>query len=351
VWEKIEEKMRATGAANTGLKKRLGDWAKGVGLEGGLARLDGKEAPMLYGVANKLVFENVKKALGLDAARIMFTGAAPIALKTLHYFLSLNMPIRELYGMSESTGPHTWNREGEHRIGSVGRVMMGAELALGDVDAKGNGEILMRGRHVFMGYMHQPDATRKDIDSLGYLHSGDLGRIDSDGYLYITGRIKELLITAGGENIPPVPIEDALKAECDALSNVMLLGDKQKFLAMLVTLKSNQDSEGNPSNVLAPAAVAFAQRAGSAATTVSDAARDPKIIAAIQQAIDVVNAKAVSRAQRISKFRVLTGDFSIASGELTPTMKLKRRVVIDKFASDVEAIYAEEPVSQIKAKM
>jgi long-chain-fatty-acid--CoA ligase ACSBG len=202
VYEKIEEKLRAIGAQNAAtstIKKAMGDWAKRVGAAGSAAELAGESRPFMYPVANALIFHNIKKALGFDRCRILATGAAPIARNTLDYFASLGMIISEVYGMSESSGPHTANLPEARgtKFGTVGRPL-GVELKVDKPDlARGEGEVCMRGRNVFMGYLKNPEATRETIDSDGWLHSGDLGIIDSDGFLRITGRIKELLITAG----------------------------------------------------------------------------------------------------------------------------------------------------------
>lgn len=353
VWEKIEEKMRAVGAANTGIKKAVGDWAKSIGVAGSKAKLKGEPLPWGWTLANAVVFSNVKKALGLDRCRLRATGAAPITMKTMEYFMSLDLTLFELYGMSESTGPHSMNHPevGYTKMGSVGQTMPGVETKIDRPDAKGEGEICMRGRHIFMGYMKNEDATKKDIDSEGWLHTGDIGRMDEKGFINITGRIKELIITAGGENIPPVLIEETLKAKAPAISNAMLIGDKRKFLTCLVSLKTEPDAEGNPTNKLFGPALELAKSVKSKARTVEEAVQDPKIIAAIQHAVDKANKLATSRAQRISKWTFITTDFSIAGGELTPTMKLKRRVVAAMYSDVIEAFYADDATAPLPSKL
>ena len=257
VWEKIEEKVRSYIFVLLLLMRNgldASDWCCWLGSEttyrcmgktswtgrygwrrytlfkhnninvGTIAKLNNKSLPWGWHVANKLVFENVKKALGLDACKLSFTAAAPIGKKTMEYFMSLDNPLYEVYGMSECSGPHTVNVPGACKVGTVGVALHGVEIKLADMDAKNNGEICMRGRHVFMGYLHNSDATMGSIDEEGWLHSGDVGALDTDGFLKITGRIKELIITAGGENVPPVCIEDIVKEELPAVSNVMVIG-------------------------------------------------------------------------------------------------------------------------------
>jgi len=334
--------MRAVGAANTGIVKRIGDWAKGVGLDASRAKLEGKQPSLMYWPAKKIVFDKIKAKLGLDACKLCASAAAPISKKTLEYFMSLDVILHDLYGMSESAGPHTMNYPGYNRIGTVGKAIPGAEMRLDRPNKDGEGEICMRGRHIFMGYLYNEEATLKTIDENGWLHSGDLGSIDQDGYLRITGRIKELIITAGGENIPPVLIESAIKAAIPAVSNAVVIGDKRKYLSVLLSLKCEVDpSNGVPTDKLAAEALALVQAVGSQATTVSFAIKCQKVKAAIQKGIDKVNKGATSRAQYIRKWTFIGSDFSQAGGELTPTMKLKRRVVNEKYSDQIEAMYTE----------
>jgi len=294
VWEKIEEKMRAIGKANTGLIKKIGDWAKGVGLQSSRAKLAGKSPPYCYWPAQKIVFDQIKAKLGLDACKLCGTAAAPISKKTIEYFMSLDIILHDLYGMSESSGPHTINLPGFNKIGTVGRSLPGVVTRLDRKNKDGEGEICIWGRHVFMGYLYNEEATMKTIDSSGWLHSGDLGKVDSEGYLRITGRIKELIITAGGENIPPVLIEKQIKEKLPAISNAVVIGDKRKYLSCLLTLKCEVDEKGNPLDTLAGDALALAKEVGSEAKTVTAAAKCPKIAKAIQIGIDKVSKKLYS---------------------------------------------------------
>lgn len=345
VWEKIEEKMKTMAAGNGFLKQWLGSWAKGVGLQGNVARVNGEPLPWGFSLAEKLVFSNVKKALGLDQARLCATAAAPISRETLEYFLSLDVMILEIYGMSESTGPHTINMPDNLRLFTVGSLFPGAFQKLDNPDAKGNGEICCWGRHIFMGYLKAEEATAATIDAEGYLHSGDLGRCDADGFLSITGRIKELLITAGGENVAPVPIEDALKAELPPLSNVVVIGDKRKFLSAVLTFKTGVDANENPNGKLAELAVNWFRDNGvegvTTGTTVAEARAMPAVQKLIAEGVARANKAAVSQAQRVQRWCVLDNDFAIVTDELTPTMKVKRRVIVDKFAKEIEGMYAE----------
>lgn len=191
----------------------------------------------------------------------------------------------------------------------------------------------MRGRNIMMGYLKNEQATRDSIDAQGYMHSGDRGKIDADGFLRITGRIKELIITAGGENVAPVPIEDNFKLECPACSNIMMLGEQQRFMAALITFKVDVDPKsGVPSKILtAEAKNAFKTNVGMDFKTTDEAIAEPKVAEYIKRCIEATNKKAVSRAAHMRKFKLLSEDFSIPGGELTPTLKLKRRVTEKKY--------------------
>lgn len=340
VWEKIEEKMKSVGAQTTGLKKKIGTWAKRKGLSGSYRIQRGQSTPAGWGVANKLVFGKVRKALGLDRCKFFATAAAPISKDTLEYFLSINIPIMEVYGMSENTGPQTVSVPGQHKTGSCGKPLPGVEMRIFEPDDEGNGEICFRGRHVCKGYLYNDEKTRETIDADGWLHSGDIGRLDEDGFLYITGRIKEIIITAGGENVAPVPIENRLKEHCPIVSNCMLIGDRRKFLSMLVALKSEVDPEtAMPLEQLTQDVVEILKGLGSSATTVKEAQEDEKVLKYIQAALDEANAHAVSRAQKVQKFKVLDRDFSIPGGELGPTLKLRRPIVHKQYAELIDAFY------------
>ena len=239
VWEKIEERLRAVGASNGALKQRVADWAKRVGAEGTTALMAGNSVPWGWTLANGVIFSAIRKALGFDRCRGFFSGAAPLSVATAQYFASLGMQICETFGMSECTGPHSSNRAlpGLTKFGTCGIPITETETRIDRPDAKGEGEVCMRGRHVFMGYLHNPAATQSTIDSAGWLHSGDLGIIDKDGFLSITGRIKDIIITAGGENVAPTVVERLILDACPALSNAMIVGDRRRFLSALFTLK------------------------------------------------------------------------------------------------------------------
>lgn len=241
VWEKIQERIQSAFAQQKSpIKKHLIEWAgKKANKTIKLNFYRQSSTSLSYSIAKLLVLNKVKKTLGLDACKHFYSGAAPITKETLQFFINLGIPLCEVYGMSELTGPHSCGIKNLNRISSVGYCKNNiSESKIYDKDNEDCGELCVNGRHVFMGYLNQRGKSDETFNTDGYLKTGDIGKIDEDGFLYITGRLKELIITAGGENIPPIPIEDAIKAELPQLvSNCMLIGDKRKYLTILITLK------------------------------------------------------------------------------------------------------------------
>jgi len=321
VWEKIQEKMVAAGAAGPPLRRKIAAWAKKLGLAAGYSDQQGRARPLLYPVASKLVYTTVRERLGFDRCRVAVTSAAPIAKSTLEYFLSLGIPICEIYGMSECTGPATVSLPDRYRTGKAGFCIPGAELRIA-----ADGEICMRGPHVFKGYYKGPEATAEMIDADGWLRSGDIGTLDAEGFLQITDRKKNLLITSGGENIAPQVIEGQLMG-IPVVSQAVVLGDRRKYLVALLTL--------DPAKLAATAA-----EAGSDANDLATAAACAKYRAWMQRRIDEVNL-GLARVQTIKRFEIIPGEFTIEGGELTPTMKVRRNAINAKYRALIERMYAD----------
>lgn len=230
--------MNEAGKAKPAIVQSISEWAKNLGLEGTYNKQQGKDVPWGWWLAENLVFNTVKTAIGFDRCKIMATAAAPISKETLDYFNSISLPLMEIYGMSECTGPQTCSIPSKYATGFAGWAIPGSEMKIDQPDDQGNGEICFRGRHIMMGYLKNEQATAETIDVDGWLHSGDIGVIDKKGFLKITGRLKELIITAGGENVPPVLIENEIKNEIgEVVSNIIVIGDRRKFLSCLVSLK------------------------------------------------------------------------------------------------------------------
>ncbi|HKN89610.1 MAG TPA: AMP-binding protein, partial [Acidimicrobiia bacterium] len=269
-----------------------------------------------YKVFDPIVYSKVKQGLGLGKARLCVSGAAPVAKEILEFFAGFGLPIYEVYGQSEDCGPTTFNVPGRTRFGTVGPAFPGV-----DVKIASDGEIIVRGRNVFAGYFKDPEATAEALAD-GWLHTGDLGEFDADGYLSITGRKKDIIITAGGKNVAPKLLEGGLRNH-PLVSEAVVIGDRRKFLTALVTL----DSE---------AVEKFRQERGIA----DPPDRSAEIRAEIQQAVDLVNTE-MARVEQIKKFTILPRELSIAEGELTPTLKVKRNVVTAHFEAEIEAMYTE----------
>ncbi|HEY1955424.1 MAG TPA: AMP-binding protein [Polyangiaceae bacterium] len=319
VWEKMQAKMEAGLAKAPPMRKRIARWARGVGLRAGYAHQRGEGRPAFFGLANALVFSKLRARLGLDRCRFALTGAAPISKDTLEFFLGFGLPLYEVYGMSECTGPATQSLPDAYRTGWVGKVLTGGEIKIAD-----DGEILVRGRHVFLGYAKDEAATREAIDEEGWLHTGDVGEIDEEGYARVTDRKKELLITAGGENVAPQLVEGLLKS-IPVVAQAVVVGDRQKYLAALITL--------DPERVELEA-----REAGSDARDVRAAAECETFRAHVEKQIERVNER-LARVQTIKRFTILPSELTVDGGELTPTLKLKRKIIVKKYAKEIESMY------------
>ena len=320
IWEKFHAGLAARFAEATGTRRRLLDWTRRVCTEVHAHRDRGAPVPWLlqaqYAAADRIVLQKLKAAIGFDRARVLSSGAAPIAPDVLTFFASIDLPIREIYGQSEDSGPTSYNLPGKTRIGTVGPPLPGLEVKLAD-----DGEILVRGPNVFLGYYKEPEATAEALRD-GWLHTGDLGAFDKDGFLTITGRKKEILITAGGKNIAPKNIEAAIK-QSPVIGEVVVIGDRRKFLTALITLNE-----------------VAAKKLAPEATDDDLLAVAPQIHAAVAAQIAAVN-DTLARVEQIKKFAILPRAFGIATGELTPTMKLKRKVILQIYQREIDAMYAD----------
>lgn len=322
VWEKFAEGVNDTLTQFKGIKAKLAIWAQRVGKEASTLKNRGIEPSgmlaLQHKLADRLVYSQIKKALGLSNARYCLTGAAPIAPEIIEFFNNLNIPLMEIYGQSEDSGPTTVSRPGSNKIGKVGQAWPGVEVRL----AK-DGEILVKGPNVFMGYYNNPAGTASDLVD-GWLHTGDLGEFDEDGYLSIIGRKKEIFITSGGLNIAPKNIEAALM-NLSLVSQAVCIGDKRRYISALITLNFEVSTK-------------FAHEHGG---EVEELHTHPAIIAEVKRAIDEsVNAH-FSRAEHVRNFCILHRDFSLEKGELTPTLKVKRLVINEHFHNEIEAMYLD----------
>ncbi|MBC3191291.1 long-chain fatty acid--CoA ligase [Pseudonocardia sp. C8] len=278
-----------------------------------------------HALFDKLVYNKLREAVGGNV-RAAVSGSAPLGARLGHFFRGVGLPVLEGYGLTETSAGITLNTLDAQRIGSVGRPVPGCAVRIGP-----DGEILLRGDIVFRGYWHNEEASREALEPDGWFHSGDIGEIDDAGFLTITGRKKEIIVTAGGKNVAPAVLEDRLRAH-PLVGQCIVLGDQKPFISALVTI----DPEALPG---------WRERHGKpagAGGSASDLVDDPELRGEVAAAVEEAN-QAVSRAEQIRKFRILPVDFSEAGGELTPTMKVKRKVVLESYAEEIEALYSGTP--------
>jgi long-chain acyl-CoA synthetase len=307
VYEKIYNAVVAAFEQEHGARRKLIDWALRVGTRVSRLRQAGEPLPLplrlQHRMADRLVFSKVKARLG-GRLRVANAGGAPLSRDIAEFFHAIDILILEGYGLSEVTTAATVNRREAFKFGTVGQALPGVELRIAD-----DGEILIRSNTVFAGYFHDEEATREVLDDEGFVHTGDIGQIDEDGFLAITDRKKDIIVTAGGKNVAPQNLENELKAH-RVISQVLVVGDRRPYIAALVTA----DPE---------------------ATLDLDAGA---VRAAVQAAIDKVNGER-SRYEQIKRFAVLPREFSLEQDEVTPTLKLRRKVILDHFAAELAALY------------
>ncbi|CCQ16145.1 Tyrocidine synthase 3 [Rhodococcus sp. AW25M09] len=270
-------------------------------------------------VFDKLVYDKLRAALG-GRCELAISGGAPLGSRLGHFYRGIGVPIYEGYGLTETTAAFAVNTIGSQRVGSVGRPLPGNTVRIAE-----DGEIQLRGPVVFDGYWRNEDATAESLDD-GWFRTGDLGSVDEDGFITISGRKKELIVTAGGKNVSPAGLEDSLRAHA-LISQAVVVGDQKPFIGALITLDPDAFDRWK------------SDHGKSADATPADLQKDPDLVAEIDAAIADAN-KSVSHAESIKKYRLLPHDFSEDSGELTPTMKLKRNVITEAYADEIESIYA-----------
>jgi long-chain acyl-CoA synthetase len=325
VYEKIREVVERR-AGSKAMVKKLFTWALATGRRHREEVLLGRTpSSFRWRLADRLVFKKVKQAFG-GKVRDYIAGGAPLGLETAAWFADVGIRIFEGYGLTETSPVLALNNAQNHRIGSVGKPIESVECRIAP-----DGEVLVRGPFVFAGYWHKPEATREVIETDGWFHTGDIGRLDGDGFLYITDRKKELLKTSGGKMIAPQPIESKLN-NSPLVACAALVGDRRKFLSVLIApafpvLESQAQQQG----------IAFASRV--------ELVSDPRVQAEYQALVDQVN-ESLANFETIKRFHLVTEEWSMDSGEFTPTMKLKRRVVTERYAQQIDAIYHDEATAQ-----
>lgn len=339
IYEKIQFKVLKLESEAGILRKFVDEAAKRISLHHHLKKIPGKLVNSLaFEIAKVLSLNQKKVAIGLDRCRNLITAAAPMQIELKLFFLSLDLPLRNKCGMTEVT-VHCVASFATVASETVGKNIDGVETKILNPDVNSEGEICVRGRNVFMGYINDECKTRETIDDGRWLHTGDFGRIDDEGFVYITGRLKEIIITSGGENVAPVRIEDHIKAECPAISNAFLVGDRRKFLNILLTFKTEVDVNGVPTDDLSSETLKWLESLNMNCSKLHEVLAEPKVHQAIQETIDKVNKNSISNAQKVQKFSLLPRDFSFTTGEIGPTLKLKRNVVMAKYKKEIDEFY------------
>ncbi|MEP7224705.1 MAG: long-chain fatty acid--CoA ligase [Actinomycetota bacterium] len=323
VYEKIHAAVQASFDEATGVKRRLIDWALPIGQEVSRLEGEGKSVPaglkVRHRLADRLVFSKVRARLG-GRLRIPGSGGAPLARDIVEFFDAVGIRIVEGYGLTECTTACSTNRPDMYRFGTVGHPLPGFEIVIAD-----DGEVLVRSETVFQGYFKDEEATAAVLTPDGWLRTGDIGELDADGFLRITDRKKDILVTAGGKNVAPQNIENDLKTS-KYISQALVVGDKRPYVAALITL--DPDEIGR-----------WATAAG-VGGDIAALAGNERVRELLQVVVDAANAER-SRFEQVKRFAILPRDFTMADGEVTPTLKLRRRAVIDHFESEIEALYAE----------
>jgi long-chain acyl-CoA synthetase len=320
VYEKFHSRLQARFAEAEGLKGTILSKALELNARRVDAEQAGKKGPALAGLLDGIALSKVRDGLGMDQVKLAITAAAPINPDLVRFFHTIGVPLYEIYGMSENTGPATATLPGRLKIGSVGKPLPGVEVKTGE-----DGELLIRGGIVTKGYFKLDDATRETFDSEGWLHSGDLARIDDDGFVWIVGRKKEIIITAAGKNIAPAKLETLL-GNHPLISKACMVGDQRKFLSMIIAL----DEEEAP---------AWAEANGIEYRDLESFSQMPEVQEEVAKAVSEAN-ESVARVEQVKKWVIVPDVWTPDSGEITPSLKLKRRVVLDKYAQQIESMYA-----------
>ena len=329
IWEKFYSSVTIALKDATPFQNWMYRKALAIGARMTDCRLDGQTPSLSLRIADRaaywLVFRNIRRVLGLDRCRLAFTGAAPIAPDLIRWYLALGLDMREVYGQTENCGVATMMPSDRIKLGSVGKSVPWGEVALSR-----EGEILIRGDFLFMGYLNQPERTAETIDAKGWLHTGDVGSIDNEGFVKITDRMKDIIITSGGKNITPSEIENQLKFS-PYVSDAVVIGDKRPYLTCLVMIDQENVEK-------------FAQDNDIPFTNYASLCRAAEVQDLIWREIEAVNAN-FARVETIKKFYLIERQLTPEDEELTPTMKLKRSFVNKRYATEIDAMYGVRAVA------
>jgi long-chain acyl-CoA synthetase len=323
VYEKFRQEVERRAAAS-GMKRRMLKWALKAGAKHGETIARGEQpGAIAWKLANRLVYQKLGAGFG-GRVRYFIAGGAPLGLETAQWFAAAGIRILEGYGLTETSPVLAINTPAANRMGSVGKPLPQVEYRIAE-----DGELLVKGPNVFAGYWKRAPHEQENFDDEGWFKTGDIGRLDEDGFLYITDRKKELLKTSGGKLIAPQPIENRLKLSA-FVSHAALVGDRQKFASALISPNF-------------AALEAWTREQGISAPTRRDLTQDARVIALYQGIVDEVNAT-LANYETIKRFRLVSEEWSLVSGELTPTLKLRRRVIQETYAEEIAGFYADDGV-------
>ncbi|MCA9670213.1 MAG: long-chain fatty acid--CoA ligase [Myxococcales bacterium] len=323
IFEKMHARIMTQLGQASAVRRKLFESAIAVGRKRSRAIERRQKVPrhieLAWKAFDRVVFSKVRSRLFGERVRFLISGGAPIAKELLEFFHAMGLLILEGYGLTETSAPATLNQPHDFRFGSVGRALPGVGVKIAD-----DGEILINGPGLFREYYKDEAATREAIDADGWFHSGDIGRLDDDGFLYITDRKKDIIVTAGGKNIAPQNIENLIKSD-KHISQIMVHGDRRKYLVALVTLDAEEMAE-------------WSRRTYGDERTMQQLVADPAVVKLVQGVIDKANSQ-LARYETLKKFKLVAEDFSVANDMLTPTLKVKRRVIEKRYGDLLEAMY------------
>jgi long-subunit acyl-CoA synthetase (AMP-forming) len=324
IWEKLKAGLETMRAGLPAEQREPVERAIEAALEKVRLEQRGEPVPAALAAqvaaADEQIFAGLREMLGLDQVQAVNVGAAPTPLEVLEFFHAIGIPLAELWGMSETCGAGCVNPPGQIKLGTVGPPAAGIEISLAE-----DGEVLVRGETIMVGYRGAPEQTAEAIDAEGWLHTGDIGELDADGYLRIVDRKKELIINAAGKNMSPANIEATVKSVSPLIGQACAIGDGRSYNTALIVLDTD----------FAPL---WASQHGVQGSSLAELAQEPGVRAAVQEAIDAANSR-LARVEQIKKFTIIRGDWLPGEDELTPTMKLKRKPIAQKYAAEIEAMY------------
>ena len=324
IWEKLKAGLETMLAGQPEEQRESTERALAAAIE--KVRLEQREQPVPAALAEQVagaeeqVFAGLRQMLGLDQVQAVHVGAAPTPVEVLEFFHAIGIPLAEIWAMSETCGAGCVNPPERIKLGTVGPPAPGVEISLAE-----DGEILLRSESVMLGYRNAPEKTAEAIDADGWLHTGDIGELDEDGYLRIVDRKKELIINSAGKNMSPANIEATIKSVSPLIGQAAAIGDRRSYNTALIVLDAD----------FAPV---WAAQHGLQGRTLEELSREPAVRQAVQQAIDAANSR-LARVEQIKKFTIIPGDWLPGEDELTPTMKLKRKPIAEKYASEIDAMY------------